>query len=522
VTVKGRSRPCLTYRTGTKKGRRLDFEGQVCQAPALFMADDVFSALPAALATALTKRGFTSLTAIQQAVLADGLDDRDLRISSRTGSGKTVALGLVLGPKLAGRTPTSVGGAQSLVARPLALLVAPTRELAAQIGKELEWLYADLKLRVCVVTGGTSVGLERRALAQSPAVVVGTPGRLCDHLSRGALDLGQAEAIVLDEADQMLDLGFREALETLLGALPENCRRHLVSATFPRAVLNLATRFQKNALTITGDSADQQHSDITHIAYQVLPRERYPALVNILLLNPEERTLVFVRTRADVTQVASRLVDDGFRAGGLSGEMAQAERTRTLEAFRKGSLSVLVCTDVASRGIDIPEVSRVIHAELPESPESLTHRSGRTGRAGRKGTSVMLVPNTAHRFAEMLLRNAGIFAELLPAPTTQEVEQARDERLFEELGGETQVSPNHQELAERLLEKFGPEALVPALLARLLERELCAPYALSPVSVARMHAVPAGPRRESKARSSNGANAVFRPRAKPAHFARHR
>ena len=132
------------------------------------------------------------------------------------------------------------------------LLVAPTRELAAQIGKELEWLYAGLKVRVCVVTGGTSVGLERRALAASPAVVVGTPGRLCDHMSRGALDLSVAEAIVLDEADQMLDLGFREALETLLGALPEGCRRHLVSATFPRSVLDLATRFQKNAVMRDG------------------------------------------------------------------------------------------------------------------------------------------------------------------------------------------------------------------------------------------------------------------------------
>jgi len=486
------------------------------------MAADVFSGLPQGLANALTQRGFTSLTPIQEAVLAPELAGRDLRISSRTGSGKTVALGLVIGQRLAEQVPAAPGAAASLCARPRMLLVAPTRELAAQIGKELEWLYAQLKVRVCVVTGGTSVGLERRALAQSPAVVVGTPGRLCDHMSRGALELSSAEAIVLDEADQMLDLGFREALETLLSALPENCRRHLVSATFPRSVQNLAARFQSHAELVTGSAPDEAHSDIKHVAYSVLPRERYFALVNVLLLSPDDRTLIFVRTRADVTEVASRLCDDGFRAGGLSGEMAQAERTRTLEAFRRGAITTLVCTDVASRGIDVPEVVRVIHAELPESPETLTHRSGRTGRAGRKGLSIMLVPVTAHRYAESLLRGAGIFAELLPAPMRDQVEQAREERLFEELGGDANASPETQDLAARLLERFGPEALVPALLARLLEREIRAPYALSPVSPARVHAVPTGPRRDSKARTSNGVNAVFRPRAKHAHSARHR
>ncbi len=487
------------------------------------MADDAFSALPTELASALTNRGFTALTPIQEAVLAEGLSERDLRISSRTGSGKTVALGLFLGRRLAAQPaqPRALG-ATSLCAKPRALLVAPTRELAAQIGKELEWLYAGLKLRVCVVTGGTSVQGERRALAQNPAVVVGTPGRLCDHMARGALDLSGSEAIVLDEADQMLDLGFREALETLLSALPEGCRKHLVSATFPRSVHSLAARFQSTPAHVTGSDADEAHEDITHIAYLVLLRERYAALANVLLLNPEERSLVFVRTRADVTEVAARLVDDGFRAGGLSGEMAQAERTRTLEAFRRGSLTVLVCTDVASRGIDVPEISRVIHAELPDSPETLTHRSGRTGRAGRKGMSIMLVPNTAHRFAENLLRNAGIFAELLPAPTPEQVQKAREERLFEQLGGEQTVSEQQQELAARLLERFGPEALVPALIARLLERDIRAPYALTPANLARVHAVPAGPRRDSKTRASNGVNSVFRPRAKHAHSARHR
>jgi ATP-dependent RNA helicase DeaD len=504
------------------------------------MADEVFSALPAPLAAALTRRGFTRLTPVQEAVLAPELAEADLRISSRTGSGKTVALGLLLGRKLAAQHHApSRDGTAVLCARPRVLLVAPTRELAAQIGKELEWLYADLRLRVCVVTGGTSVNGERRALAQNPTLVVGTPGRLCDHLARGSLDLGAAEAIVLDEADQMLDLGFREALETLLGALPEGCRRHLVSATFPRSVHSLAARFQKNPKLVSGGAPEDAHEDITHLAYMVLPSERYPALVNVLLLNPEERTLIFVRTRSDVNEVTARLIDDGFRAGGLSGEMAQAERTRTLEAFRRGTLTTLVCTDVASRGIDVPEVSRVIHAELPDSPETLTHRSGRTGRAGRKGHSIMLVPSTAHRFAESLVRAAGIFAELLPAPSAAQVTRATEARLVEGLlaraeadggadadapGAAPDRSPEHpnlQQLADRLLERIGPEALVPALLARLLERETRAPYTLSPLNPARVRGAHPGPRRDSK-RTPHGVKPVFRPRPKYAHSARHR
>ncbi|MET0342105.1 MAG: DEAD/DEAH box helicase [Polyangiales bacterium] len=431
---------------------------------------DTFSMLPAPLARALEQHGFNELTPVQRAVLATELQGKDLRISSRTGSGKTVALGLVVGPLLIDR-PASPNAPTSLCARPRILLVAPTRELAAQIGRELEWLYAELKVGVCVVTGGTSITGERRQLARGPLVVVGTPGRLCDHLARGALDLSQAEAMVLDEADQMLELGFREALETLLAEIPETCRRHLVSATFPRAVLALASQFQKSAVTVTGGSTQESgHTDITHLAYLVHPRERYAALVNVLLMAPEERTLVFVRTRVDAAEVAARLCADGLKAGTLSGELAQAERTRMLDAFRGGSVAILVCTDVASRGIDVPEVARVIHAELPNDPASLTHRSGRTGRAGRKGTSIMLVAGNERGSAETLLMRAGIHAELLTAPTQELVRAESERRLVESLTGESDentVGDRDSALAAQLIASLGAEQAVERLLARL-------------------------------------------------------
>ncbi|HEX6241690.1 MAG TPA: DEAD/DEAH box helicase [Polyangiales bacterium] len=446
---------------------------------------DVFSAaavpaafpeLSAPLAKALARRGFTALTSVQSAVLREDLKGRDLRISSRTGSGKTVALGLAVA-ELVGAHERALTA--SLCAHPSVLLVAPTRELAAQIGKELTWLFSELG-SVCVVTGGTSTSQERRELSRGPAVVVGTPGRLCDHLERGALELSKTRAVVLDEADQMFDLGFREALETLLNSVSEECRKHLVSATFPRAVLALAQRFQKNAALVSGDSVESAHTDITQIAYLIHPSERYAALVNVLLLDPELRTLVFVRTRADASEVASRLVDDGFRAGALSGDLAQAERTRMLEAFRKGTLAILVCTDVASRGIDVPEVARVVHAELPDNAEVLTHRSGRTGRAGRKGVSIMLVAANQYRFAENMLRGANVRAELLPAPAPREVLERRDERLLEQLAENPERPAS--DLARRVIEALGPEAAVEALLVRVLASGSCAPRPVTALS----------------------------------------
>jgi ATP-dependent RNA helicase DeaD len=472
-----------------------------------------FAALPAALARALERRGFTALTPIQEAVLAPTCAGRDLRIRSRTGSGKTVALGLAVAGELASR-PASATAA--LCARPAVLLIAPTRELAAQVGQELGWLFAELG-SVCVVTGGTSTREERRALARDPAVVVGTPGRLCDHLERGALDLSATRAAVLDEADQMFELGFREAIELLLGALPEDCRKHLVSATFPRAVAALAARFQRNALAADGEDTQAAHADITHLAHLVQPRERYAALVNVLLLDPELRTLIFVRTRADASELAARLVEDGFRAGALSGELAQAERTRTLDAFRKGSLALLVCTDVAARGIDVPEVARVIHADMPDNAALLTHRSGRTGRAGRKGISVLMVPAPQYRLAENLLRTANVRAELRPAPGPREVAKRSEQRLLEELTqhatGEQAHAP--RKLVARLIETLGAEVAIEALLERLAAQGPCAPHSLSDVA-----AEPRAPRPSFARRDQRGAKFQQGPARGPARAAR--
>jgi ATP-dependent RNA helicase DeaD len=380
--------------------------------------------VPTALRPALERRGFAKLTFVQEAVLraqagVDAAHARDLRISSQTGSGKTVAIGFALAPQLAVPQVASRGGAG-----PSVLVIVPTRELADQVRKELEWLFADLRVRLDCVTGGTSVVNEQRRLQRNPHLVVGTPGRLLDHIKSGALVCSAVRQLVLDEADQMLDMGFRDDLDAILAALPAQRRTHMVSATFPPEVQDLVAHFQSQPLVIEGTRLGLANADIEHQLCRVHARERYAALVNLLLLQDGERTLVFVRTRQDSTELAERLAKDGFGALPLSGELAQAQRTRTLDAFRRGVVTTLVATDVAARGLDVPEVNVVVHFDLPIDDGVYTHRSGRTGRAGRKGKSIVLVAQGAGARVQRMLRAAKVTPVWSDAPSVGEVHAA--------------------------------------------------------------------------------------------------
>ncbi len=393
------------------------------------MADTFEGVIGPELASAIAKKGYTTLTPVQQAVLDPALAGRDLRISSQTGSGKTIAIGFIVRDAIKGDTAPSPKGA----ARPRALVVAPTRELAKQVEVELSWLYAPMRVSVASVTGGGNFRDERRALGAGPAIVVGTPGRLLDHLTRGAIEGTQLGAVVLDEADRMLDLGFRDDLEAILAFAPAEHRTHLVSATFPREVLALANRVQKDPARIEGTPMGEANADIEHLVHLVLPHERLDAIVNLLLETPDGTTLIFARTRADVGELTHLLGDAGFIVDSLSGEMEQRERNKALAAFKRGDLHALIATDVAARGIDVQDVARVLHAEPPMDPDSYTHRSGRTGRAGRKGkSSVIVIPPALNRVSG-LLKRAGVRWRIDPVPTAETIETAREERLYEAL-----------------------------------------------------------------------------------------
>jgi len=418
----------------------------------------VFEGVAPVFAGALAAHGYTALTPVQEEVLA-AEPNADLLVSAQTGSGKTVAFGLAL-------APTLLGGEERFgaPADPLALVVAPTRELALQVRRELDWLYEPARARIVSCVGGMEMRQERRALADGTHIVVGTPGRICDHIRRGSLDMASIRAVVLDEADEMLDLGFREDLEFILGAAPAERRTLMFSATVPAQIASLAKRFQRDAVRISTTSESTQHADIEYRAMPVSEKEREHAVINVLRFFEANSAIVFCATRIGVTHLSSRLGNRGFAVVALSGELSQNERTHALQAMRDGRARVCVATDVAARGLDLPNLDLVIHADLPRNGEALLHRSGRTGRAGRKGVSAILVPHAKRRGMERLLRMANIRANWAPPPTAAAILRQDRERLMSDPVLSAEITEEERSFATELLARHTPEEIAAAYL----------------------------------------------------------
>jgi ATP-dependent RNA helicase DeaD len=438
------------------------------------------------LSEALAERGYETLTPVQEAVTDPGLDGKDLLVSAQTGSGKTVAFGLAIAPTL-----LSASGTFEPAEAPLALVVAPTRELAIQVMRELGWLYAKAGARVASCVGGMDMRAEKRALEQGPHIVVGTPGRLRDHIQRGSLVLGQIRAVVLDEADEMLDMGFREDLEFMLGEAPADKRTLLFSATVPPQIAKMAQQFQQDAVRVTTTSGARQHADIAYQALRVSQIDAENAIINVLRFHDAATAIVFANTRATVSRLSARFSNRGLSVVTLSGELSQKERTHALQAMRDGRARVCVATDVAARGIDLPNLELVVHAELPTNAEGLLHRSGRTGRAGRKGTSVLIVPPKAGRRAEMLLRNAKIEAEWGLAPSAEEILRRDEEKLLADPAWTEEVTEEQAEFAAKLLALHSPERIAAAFLRLHREKQSAPEDLVSPDAPP-----PVAPRRE--------------------------
>lgn len=421
---------------------------------------DIQGAVPA-LAQALEKRGYETLTPVQQEVLAPELADADMLVSAQTGSGKTVAFGMAVAPTLLGEEEKF-----SRASKPVMLAIAPTRELALQVKRELEWLYEFARASISSCVGGMDIRTERSALNRGVHIVVGTPGRLRDHIERGSLDLSQIKAVVLDEADEMLDLGFRDDLEYILGASPDERRTLMFSATVPRTITNLAKRFQRDAVRVITKAEDKQHLDIEYRALVSAPNDKENAIVNILRYYESPGAIVFCATRATVNHMTSRFSNRGFSVVALSGELSQSERTHALQAMRDGRARVCVATDVAARGIDLPNLELVIHADLPKNSEGLLHRSGRTGRAGRKGTSVLIVPHNARRKAERLLQHASIKAVWAKPPSADEVRTRDDERILADPMLIEPIKDDEKEFAAKILEQHSSEQIAAAFIRK--------------------------------------------------------
>ena len=343
----------------------------------------------AEICDSLAAKGITRTFAIQELTLPLALDGTDIIGQARTGMGKTLGFGVPLIDRVFddSRVPEPDG-------TPRALVIVPTRELAVQVGEDLVDVAAAVGLRLTTIYGGRPYDEQIDVLERGVDVVVGTPGRLIDLANRGNLQLGKVAVLVLDEADEMLDLGFLPDIEKILRAVPDARQTMLFSATMPGPILNLARTFMDRPVHIRAESGESEasiHETTRQVVFQSHQMDKIPVLARILQSDGRGRTIIFARTKRSTASVAEQLGERGFLVTAVHGDMNQPAREKSLDAFRAGDVDVLVATDVAARGIDIDDVTHVINHQVPEDEMTYVHRIGRTGRAGNTGTAVTLV-----------------------------------------------------------------------------------------------------------------------------------
>jgi ATP-independent RNA helicase DbpA len=362
-------------------------------------------ALSPALLSVLDELGLKTLTPIQAQAIPALLAGKDVVGESRTGSGKTAAFGLPLLDRV------------NLKRRaPGALVLCPTRELAAQVGRELRKLGRKHPgLAVAVLAGGEPVRFQATALERGVHVVVGTPGRVVDHLRRNNLDLQQVETVVLDEADRMLEMGFQAEMEQILQALPTPRLTAFFSATFPRSIAALSQKYQRTPEHIRIESSPEEHADTRQLLIRVADAQKLEALVRALGRFPHESALIFTNLKATAAEIEQRLTSAGFSVASLHGDIEQFDRDRVLAKFRNGSTRVLVATDVAARGLHVDHLDLVVNFELPPQPEIYIHRIGRTGRAGKPGLALSLCNARDLARIALIERTTGVKIEPLEA-----------------------------------------------------------------------------------------------------------
>ena len=417
----------------------------------------IFDGVMPPLCEALSKREYSTLTPVQESVLDPSLLNSDLLVSSQTGSGKTVAFGLAIAPTILGEKEVF-----ELSGPLVAIVIAPTRELALQVKTELSWLYKLTKASIVSCVGGMDMRAEQRALRGNAHIVVGTPGRLKDHIERGSLKLQHVKGVVLDEADEMLDMGFRDDLEFILDTTPVERRTLMFSATVPKPIVSLAKRYQRDAVRISTKGEGKQHADIDYFAYSVTAKNREAAIANVLRYYDAKNALVFCGTRAAVNDMTSRFNSRGFSVVALSGELSQKERTNALQALRNGNARICIATDVAARGLDLPNLELVVHADIPRSSQILLHRSGRTGRAGRRGVTALMVTKNARRRTETLFQHAKIKAKWLEPPTQEQILSRDNERIIDHQLLLEEVRQEDLSVVQRILEAHSAEKIAAA------------------------------------------------------------
>ncbi|AKB30019.1 Cold-shock DEAD-box protein A [Methanosarcina siciliae T4/M] len=405
---------------------------------------------------ALKKKGFEEPTPIQEKVIPLFLKgESDIIGQAQTGTGKTTAFGAPIIEKI----PEKSGHVQ-------AIILTPTRELAIQVSEELNSIKGNKKLYIVPIYGGQSMNQQLRILKSGVDIVVGTPGRIIDHLGRKSLNLGNIKYFVLDEADEMLNMGFIDDIKEILKATGPDKRMLFFSATMPKPILGIVKKYMQNYEHVTVEKEDLATKLTEQIYFEVKENDKFEALSRIIDIEDEFYGLVFCRTKTDTGQLAQKLSDRGYAADALHGDLSQQEREKILNKFRKQKINILVATDVAARGIDIMDLTHVINYSLPQDPESYVHRIGRTGRAGKQGTAITFVTSTEFRRLTYIKKTSKSEMKKGRIPEIKDVIKAKRARVKDELEEtiKTEEYGDCLEMSERLLEEYPAEKILAALL----------------------------------------------------------
>ena len=405
---------------------------------------------------ALARKGFEEPSPIQEKTIPMLLEGKtDLIAQAQTGTGKTAAFGLPLIELLKPRA----GHVQALV-------LTPTRELAIQVAEEINSLKGDRKLEIVPIYGGQAFSEQLRRLKRGVDIVVGTPGRVIDHINRKTLKVGGISHMILDEADEMLNMGFIEDVETILEATPQEKRVLMFSATMPDRIRNLAERFLRDYKLITVAKENPTVALTDQIYFEVAERDKFEALCRIIDMEPDFYGLIFMRTRVETETMGNRLVSRGYSASFLHGDISQAQRLNILESFRRKRINILAATDVAARGLDIQDLTHVINFALPHDPESYVHRIGRTGRAGKGGTAITFVTPSEYRKIGFIERVARTEIRREKLPSVQDIIELKTRRIqdgIEEIIGKEDYI-KYIPLADKLLGETDPLTILASML----------------------------------------------------------
>lgn len=410
---------------------------------------------------AIHDMGFEEPSPIQQACIPIVMEGVDVIGQAQTGTGKTAAFGIPLVDKITPEVHVQ------------AIVLTPTRELAIQVAGEVRKLAKYKRVRSVPIYGGQSIGHQIRTLKQGVHIVIGTPGRVLDHIRRGTLQLNQVRTVVLDEADEMLDMGFIEDIESILRETPSERQTLLFSATFPNGVKRLSGRYMRDPRHVTVNRGEMTVPRIDQIGYKVLDRNKLESLCRIVDSEEIQLGIIFCRTKRGVDDLVEALLARGYMADGLHGDLSQAQRDRVMRRFRRNEIELLVATDVAARGLDVDDVTHVINYDIPQDPESYVHRIGRTGRAGKHGLAITLVTPREYKLLKQIERETKVTMDMREVPSLEDVAERQAEvwrnRVLEVLRDES-LGP-YRAILGSLVDEHDPIDVASALLKLLTSGE---------------------------------------------------